>query len=252
MSEFNTASVKTVSDAIKRKRKTKKTNRLKRWMRRLLVLLVVVSVGFGIYKLDKSSLFRVTAISVSNNTLYSNEEMIEVLDIQIGDRMWFIYNWLYRNTFHEISGVKKVTLTKKNNVLLIATQEVTPIAIFGSEYLLADGETIEITEFNKHYKNQLPRIEGFTEDDLQVRLAQSMAILKPEILQLISSVNQVTTTYDSAQIRLLLHDQKQVYSDFRSLELFNDYPLFVDQIAPENNCVYLDFTSRSARSAPCE
>lgn len=252
MSEFNTASVKTVSDAIKRKRKTKRAKRFKRWMKRLSVLLIVISVAFGMYKLDESSLFRISAISVSNNTLYSDEEIIEVLDIAIEDRMWLVYNWLYRNAFSEVNGVDGVTLSKKNNVLLVVVDESKPVAIQSETYLLANGETIEITAYNKLYKNQLPRVEGFIEADLQERLAQSMALLQPEILLLISSVNQVSTTYDSAQIQLLLHDQKQVYTDFRSLELLNDYPLFVDQIAPENNCVYLDYTSRSARSAPCE
>ena len=252
MSEYNTASVKTVSDAIKRKRKTKKANRFKKWMNRLLILVVLVGIGFGLYKLDESSLFRVSAISVSDNTLYSDEDIIDFLGIKVSDRMWFIYNWFYRNTFDDVTGIESVTLTKKNNVLMVAVNESSPVAIQGNYYLLANGEILEISEFNKHYKNQLPTIQGFVESDLQQRLAESMANLDPEILLLISSVNQVTTTYDAAQIHLLLHDQKQVYSDFRSLELLNDYPLIVDKITPENNCVYLDFTSRSARSAPCD
>jgi cell division septal protein FtsQ len=252
MSEFNTASVKTVSNAIKRKRKNKRVNRFKKFMKRLFILILLLSVGFGLYKLDESKIFRLSAISVSNNTLYSNEEIIEVLDINVNDRMWLIYNWFYRNTFNEVNGVEAVKLTKKNKVLLVSVTESHPVGVVASDYLLANGKLTPISEFNKHYQVQLPEITGFNEDDLQVRLAQSMAILKPEILLLIGEVQQITTSYDSAQIRLLLHDKKQVYSDFRSLVLLNDYPLFVDKIGAAENCIYLDFTSRTARSAPCE
>lgn len=252
MSEFNTASVKTVSNAIKRKRKTKKVNRFKKWMKRLIVLLVILIIGFGLYKIDESSLFRISAISVSNNTLYSDEEIIDVLNIKVSDRIWLVYNWFYRDAFAHVSGIESATLTKKNNVLMVSVTESKPVAIQANEYLLANGKSIEISEFNKHYRNQLPEVEGFSEDDLQLKLAESMSELKPEILLLIASVKQVSTTYDSSQIHLILHDKKQVFSDFRSLELLNSYPLFVDQITAENNCVFLDYTSRSARSAPCE
>lgn len=252
MSEYNTASVKTISNAIKRKRKVKRANRFKRWLRRLLILLLLSAIGFGVYTLDQSSLFRLSAISVSNNTLYSDQEITKTLDIAVNDRTWLIHDWFYRNTFNEVNGIESVKLIKKNNVLLVRVVESKPVGILKDFYLLANGKEVEITEFNKHYQNQLPQIQGFDDQPLQDRLAMSMATLKPEILLLIGDVQQVTTTYDNAQIRLLLHDKKQVYSDFRSLELFNNYPLFVDQIAAANNCIYLDFTSRSARSAPCD
>ena len=98
----------------------------------------------------------------------------------------------------------------------------------------------------------MPEIIGFDDEELLERLSESLMKLKPEILMLIASLNQFTTTYDQAQVWMLLNDKKQVFSDFRAVELFNNYPLFVDQISPENDCIYLDYTSSSARSSPCQ
>lgn len=252
MTQHQTAPVKTVSDALKRKRKKKKVSTFKRWAKRFILIVLVLGLVFGLYKLDESKLFRINAITVSNNTVLSNEEVIELLNVNINDRIWLTHDFLRQGLAESISSIESFKFYKNNGVLMIDVNESRPVGIKGNELLLTNGKRSDITTFNQHYRMRLPLITGFDSEELLVRLAMSLSELEPEILMIIASVNQFERTYDQAQLWLLLNDRRQVYSDFRSVHLLNNYPLFVDQIAPGNDCIFLDASSLSARSAPCE
>ncbi len=252
MSEYNTQPVKTVSEGLKRKRKKKRKSAFKKWFSRFLLLSLLIGIIFGLYKLDQSTLFRVSAITVSNNHVMSDHEIIDALDIEINDRLWLIYDWFNKDKLHAFASIEDFSFKKQDNVLMISVSEVAVVGFDQEQLWLENGAHTPITSFNEHYLQKVPMISGFNEEELSKRLGESLALLQTEILMIISNVHQVETSYDQAQLWLLLHDQKQVFSDFRSLELLNNYPLFVDQIAPENDCIYLDYASRSARSSPCE
>ncbi len=252
MTQHHTAPVKTVSDALKRKRKKKKMSTFKRWTRRVVFVLVVVVLMFGLYKLDESDMFRVKAITVSNNTVLSNEEVIELLNININDRMWLTHDFLKQGLAESIYSIESFVFYKNDGILMIDVLESRPVGIKGNELLLHNGKFADITPYNLHYRMTLPLITGFDSNELLERLAQSLSELDVEILMIIDSVHQFERTYDQAQLWLLLSDRRQVYSDFRSIHLLNNYPLFVDQITPGNDCIFLDASSLSARSAPCE
>ncbi len=252
MSEYNTASVKTVSDAIKRKRKKRRKSTFRKWFVRVLLVLIFSASMVGVYKLDQSMLFRVKAIQVSNNHVLSENQIVDAFDISLNDRTWLIHAFLLKNQITNYKSIESFEITKKNNIVLIQVNEYDVVG-YKDEYLMVEnGELISITDFNQHYVLKVPEIIGFDDEELSNRLAQSLALLNPEIRMIISSVTQKETTYDEAQIWMLLADRKQVFSDFRSVELLNNYPLFVDQIADGNNCIYLDYTSSSARSSICE
>lgn len=252
MSEYNTASVKTVSDAIKRKRKKQRKSTFRKWFVRFLIVLIVSASVYGLYKLDQSMLFRVKAIQVSNNHVLSENQIIEAFDISLNDRTWLIHSFLLKNQVSDYKSIESFEITKKNNIVLIHVNEYDVVGYKGNHLMLENGELITINEFNQHYVLKVPEIIGFNDQELTIRLAESLALLNPEIRMIVSSVTQKETTYDEAQIWMLLADKKQVFSDFRSVELLNNYPLFVDQIADGNNCIYLDYTSSSARSSVCE
>jgi cell division septal protein FtsQ len=252
MSEYNTASVKTVSDAIKLKRKKRRKSTFRKWFVRFLLVAIILSISYGIYKLDQSNIFRVKAIRVSNNHVLSQEQIIDAFDISINDRVWLIHDFMLNDKIQDYKSIESYELTKKNNVVLINVNEFDVVGYKNDTLLLANGAYIDITEFNQHYLLKVPEIHGFDDEELSTRLAESLGLLTPEIRMIISSVQQKETTYDQAQIWMVLFDQKQVFSDFRSVELLNNYHLFVDQIAPGNNCIYLDYTSSSARSSVCE
>ncbi len=252
MADSNTRSVKTVSNAIKRQRKRQKTKLIRRWLVRILIVTVITITIFGVYYLDRSTLFRVKTITVSNNTILSNQEVIDVLDVHVNDRMWLIYDFLQQNKVSDVPSIESFSYKKQNNVLMITINESKPVGVRNDELLLANGKTSPITPFNNHYRMTLPIIRGFEEPQLQSRLTESLSQLDQTIMLIIDSVTQHEVTYDQAQLWLILSDQRQVFSDFRSLYLLNNYPLFVDQIASGNNCIYLDATSQSARSARCE
>ncbi len=252
MTNKDTSSYKVISTALRQQRKNKQKSRFRKAIVILVGLAIVSTFILVGYKLDQSSLFRVSVIIVNNNQLYDDEEILAHLKLAEGQRMWLIHPFLYKNKALGLNGVEDLTLKKQGNVLLVEVVEQAVVGYKDEFLLVEEGYLIQITDYNEHFQKQVPIIEGFDDDQLLNRLGESLSKLNPEVLLLVASIEQVTTTYDHAQLWLLLTDQKQVYSDFRSLELLNDYPLFVDQIAPENNCIYLDYTSSSARSSPCE
>lgn len=252
MSEYNTASVKTVSEAIKRKRKKQRKSTFRKWFVRFLIVSFISASVYGLYKLDESMLFRVKSIRVSNNHVLSEKQIIEAFDISLNDRTWLIHSFLLENQIADYKSIESFEITKKNNIVLIQVNEYDVVGYKGDNLLIENGDFISINDFNQHYVLKVPEIIGFDDQELTNRLAESLMLLNPEIRMIIASVTQKETTYDEAQIWMLLTDKKQVFSDFRSVELLNNYPLFVDQIADGNNCIYLDYTSSSARSSVCE
>lgn len=252
MTNKDTSSYKVISTALRQQRKNKQKSRFRKVIVILVGLIIVSAFLLVGYKLDQSSLFRVSAIIVNNNQLYEDEEILAHLKLAEGQRIWLIHPFLYKNKALGLNGVEDLTLKKQGNILLVEVLEQAVVGYKDEFLLVKEGYLIRMTDFNEHFQKQVPIIVGFDDDQLLNRLGESLSKLNPEVLLLVASIEQVTTTYDHAQLWLLLTDQKQVYSDFRSLELLNDYPLFVDQIAPENNCIYLDYTSSSARSSPCE
>src|SRR5690554_2271591 len=111
MSEYNTASVKTVSDAIKLKRKKRRKSTLRKWFVRFLLVAIILSISYGIYKLDQSNIFRVKAIRVSNNHVLSQEQIIDAFDISINDRVWLIHDFMLNDRIQDYKSIESYELT---------------------------------------------------------------------------------------------------------------------------------------------
>ncbi len=248
----DTSSFKAISKAIRQKRKQKRKTKQRQMIVVLVFVVVINLLMYGLYKLDQSSLFRISKIIVNHNELYEDDVILDTLNLHAGKRTWLVHPILYKNKTHDLAGIESLTLRKKGRLLFVDVEEFKVLGFKANHFLIDGGSLIQITDFNRHLQKHVPEIIGFDDEELLERLSESLMKLKPEILMLIASLNQLTTTYDQAQVWMLLNDKKQVFSDFRAVELFNNYPLFVDQISPENDCIYLDYTSSSARSSPCQ
>lgn len=252
MTSQDTASVKKVSGAIKKRQKKQRRRTLIRWLKRLSIGSLIGLVGFGIVKLDQSSIFRVNHIVVSNNLIYTEAQIKSLLNIDIYDRTWLIYQWFKENRIKNDPVLEEVTLSIKNNILLIQVKESKAVGLMNDRLLLENGNLVDVADHHQSLLASIPIISGFEEADYPQQLALALSSLEPSMLFYISMIVQKQTSYDDAQLHLFLQDHNQVFSDFRSLYLLNDYKYFVNQIKPENKCIYLDAISSSAISQPCE
>lgn len=248
----NTASVKKVSSVIKKRQKSKRRKLFRVWFKRLSILTLILLCGYGIYRVDASELFKVKQIVIAHNTIYSDNQIKKLLNIDIGDRTWLIYPWLKANRIKDDRVIAEVDLSIKNNILLVSVNEYRLVGVYKDRLLLENGHVVNYLAHHQPIVDLVPLIEGFESEEYQLRLAEALAQLEPMMLFAISMIQQKQTSYDEAQLHLLLKDQNQVFSDFRSLSLLNDYRFFVNQIKPENKCIYIDAISSSAISQPCE
>jgi cell division protein FtsQ len=251
----NTASIKAVTQAIK-DRKTRQRQRLiKVYTRRLIFLVLAIVIGFGCYWLDQSDLFRIKSVSVIGNDHVSDQEVIELSEIRVGERIWLTSKNGVRKKISASPWVADVRVIKNQNIITI---EITEHRILGYKVndkislLLQSGSLIALKESQLDWIATHAIISGFDEEDLLNKLVSSFADVDDSIMIFISEIHQTSVSYDRALIRLVMSDGNQIFTDFAALDLINEYKLIVNQISPANKCIYFDALHRAYSSRPCE
>jgi cell division septal protein FtsQ len=251
----NTASIKAVTQAIKDKKNRQRQHLVKVYTRRLIFLVLALIVGFGCYWLDRSDIFRIMSVSVIGNDHVTDQEIIELSEIRVNDRIWLTFNNSVKRKISASAWVADVRIIKNQNIITI---EVTEHRILGYKVndkislLLQSGSLIALKESQLDWIATHAIISGFEEEDLLDKLVKSFADVDDSIMMFISEIHQSAVSYDSALIRLVMSDGNQIFTDFAALDLINEYKLIVNQISPSNKCIYFDALHRAYSSRPCE
>ncbi len=244
-------SVKDISSSIKSKRR--KARQL--FFRRLFVFVVSILVlslfGFGLYTIDQSPIFRIQAIIVSNTRLSSEEEIRKVLPFKVGERQWIFHPWWTDIPIND-DAIESISFVMNNKTMIVEVKEYKPLAINETSILLSNGQYYPLNTRHQSITAYLPNVEGFSESELSVKLANALIELEDFVLNLMSSIQQTPLSYDEAMMVITLDNGLNIYSDLRSLVLLNQLPLFIDLINETNNCLYLDSVTSTARAAPCQ
>ena len=138
-----------------------------------------------------------------------------------------------------------------NRTMIVEVKEFKPLAISESHILLSNGQYYPLNHRHRSILAYLPSVDGFNESELSVKLANALIELEDFVLNLMASIEQTPLSYDEAMMVITLDNGLNIYSDLRSLILLNQLPLFIDLINEDNNCLYLDSVTSTARAAPC-
>jgi cell division septal protein FtsQ len=243
-------SVKDISTQIKEKRRLARLKLIKRIVFSIIFLVTLALVSYGLYALDKSQTLRIQNIIISNVRVSNEEKVREQLPFQLYDRLW-MHLPLWTNIPINDDAIESITFKINNRNVLIMVTEYKPLALTSTHILLSNGVYYPQTSTNKANLGFLPNVEGFEESELSVKLANALLDLEDFVLNLMANIKQNPLSYDEAMMIVTLDNGMNIHSDLRSLYLLNQLPLFIDLINENNNCLYLDSVTSTARAAPC-
>lgn len=246
----NIPTVKEISSHIKANRKKARL----RFIRKLIVFLVssmlILLIGFGLYTLDQSSLFRIQNIIISDVRLSNSQTIQNQLPFSKGDRLWLNLPWFTKIQVND-DAIESISFVYNQNNAFISVVEHKPLAKTADALLLSNGVFYPLKPEHSSLFYYLPQLEGFSEGELSVKLASSLIGLEDFVLNLMANVRQNPSTYDEAMMIVTLDNGLNIHTDLRSLILLNQLPLFIDLIDENNDCLYLDSVTSTARAAPC-
>jgi len=252
----DTASVKTVTSAIKKHKKQQLKRRIGLFFRRLLIVVICGLLGFGLYKLDQSMMFRVVTITVSGNHYVSDQEIIELSTLSKGQRTWLIHEFFIQPKIEGNPWIQSASIIVKDKIASLIIVENRPIGYQVSDsisILLPTGMAIEINEQQRDWIATLPIIIGFKDELLRKKLGKAFSLIDDHVMMFIAEIHQSAVSYDAALLMIVMQDGHRVFSDFSNLEMLNDYHLIASQLKPENKCIiFLDIKSRAISSRPCD
>lgn len=250
----DTASIKAVTQAIKERKARQRKRLIDIYVRRLIFLILFIAMAITLVWLDRSDIFRVRSVSVTGNLHISDQEVIALSEITVGDRMWLISKNGVRKRVSASDWVDDVRVIKKDQLITIEIKEHRILGYKVTDkisLLLQSGTWISLKESQLPWIATHALIHGFDEGSLNAKLVNAFSSVDDSIMIFISEIHQYSTTYDEAMIRLIMSDGNQIFTDFEGLDLINEYKLIVNRINPSNKCIYFDAKNRAYSSRPC-
>ncbi len=246
----NIPTVKEISSHIKANRKKARLRLLRKLVVFIVSSMLITLIGFGLYMLDQSSLFRIQTIIISDVRLSDEQTIRNQLPFSKGDRLWLHLPWF--TTIHiDDDAIESISFVFNQNNAFVSVVEYKPLAKTTSTLLLSNGVFYPLKPEHSSLFYYLPQLDGFSESELSVKLATSLLGLEDFVLNLMANIKQNPSTYDEAMMIVTLDNGLNIHTDMRSLILLNQLPLFIDLIDDNNDCLYLDSVTSTARAAPC-
>lgn len=243
-------SAKEVLHEFKMKKVAARRLLLKRLLLTLLIVVSLMIMGSVAYILDQSDLLRIQNIVISNNYLADTHRIREHLPFEVNDRIW-LHLPLWRKLSIHDDAIETLTFAINGRNVFVWVQEYKPLARNDTHLLLSNGLFYPLTPQLATKLAFLPKLEGFETSELSVKLANALLSLEDFVINLMASIAQNPISFDNAMVEITLNNGLRIHSDLRSLFLLNQLPLFIDLINENNNCLFLDSVTSTARAAPC-
>lgn len=214
----------------------------------LIVCLLVLSVVT--FLIDQSDLLRIQNIIISNNHLAQTQRIRDNLPFKEDDRIWLhLPQWTTLSI--QDDAIKSLNFVLNGRNVIVWVEEFKPLARTNTHILLSNGTFYPLSSRLDMELAFLPKLEGFETRELSVKLADALLSVEDFVLNLMANIAQNPLSFDNAMVEITLNNGLRIHSDLRSLFLLNQLPLFIDLINENNNCLFLDSVTSTARAAPC-
>lgn len=237
-------SIDHIKESIEARKKKMRRIKRRKFLRKLVKVICVVAIVTLIVMFDRSEYSRFRDIRVVGNELISTQEIMEKLDLNVGDRMVFNGEKRIEKRLHDIEGLDTIdaTIYYKQGILNVKVKEHAKIGYVRNEtleVLYADGSRRSVSKETLRSINGLPLFVGFEDDKITPDLLKGFSELNSEILLTISEVHRSPESYDEFNMKLVMNNNYFVYTGISALPLLRSYASIIDRADPENRCIYL-------------
>lgn len=201
----------------------------------VLITIFLICIFFLLY--FQSSYSKVNEIKLSGNVLFSNEQYIELIDIEENQSMWSFKPEELEKSILQLKWIKSATVERDwlttVSIKIEESPKVAYIAENSTFYPILENGYVFIEELSD-LPIDAPVFLQFDDEELRKRLLKQLANLKPEVLALISQINAAPSSSDPYSIILYMNDGYEVRAEITTLaSKLNYYPSIVAQIEQE-------------------
>jgi len=248
--------VESVDDLIaKRKAYNRKVKR-NRWLKRLGVFLLTLTLAFLSYAYIITPLSTVNRIEIIGNHMLSKQEILSTLKITQGTPVYQLDIAALNETLTSIDLVKQgqIILTDHNTIRieLIERRGVALILLPSELILLTDeAEFITMSAQRLLLNMNLPLVVGMDDSTELSDLALILGTLNDEILVNISEIHKEKTLYNEPQLRLMMQEGNTVFAPLSALSALDKYLQVVKMTNETNSCFSIADISFSLVKLEC-
>lgn len=258
------ALVQKIQDDIKKERKEKRRRMRIKFLKRLLLFVLVILMGLGLYWFDQSSYSKIREIEVKGTENIPKETLLSQISLKEDDRLISGTYYKYFNQ-DNLPGVanKSLKLYYTKGLITLTVQEYPVVGYINepnTKLLFSDNALIE----NDSYRaGSVPRLVGFNEKIIEDNPSFSDKLRKMDTSSFnsISEIHLIEEPLEDIYFKLIMNNGYFVFTNLDNILLMDYYSDIVSGIQsgnkPENRCIFfLDYghtpENQSAVSRPCE
>ena len=256
--------VEKIQNNIKKERREKKRRMRLKFFKRLFTLLLIVSVGIGLFFFDQSEYSRIREIEVKGNQYIPTETLLSQIAINENDGLIYgtYYKLFNRDTIPGVAN-KSLKLYYTKGLISLTVQEFPVVGYMNTPsttLLFSDNALIE----NDSYRTgSVPKLVGFDAITLQNNPSFADKLMKMDASSFnsISEIHLIEEPLEDIYFKLIMNNGYFVFTNLDNILLMDYYSDIVSGIQtgskPDNRCIFfLDYghtpDSQSAVSRPCE
>ena len=243
------------NDIIKRKIKNKKFKRFLNYKFRLYLLGIFLSWLTIILIFFNNDNNNIRKVIVTNNTYLKDEYIIKLSELTSEDK----YNIFDKNKIEdnilESPYIKDIKVIYEDyNIINLEIIEESLVAYqFNDEpvILTKDGNSIKIEKEFEYLISYYPILFGDYTDDILKKICDGLNKLESSVIENISEIEPFETTYDPNMLRILMRDNRFIFTSTLSLEPINYYYDIVKELEEDEVCLYVIEISNHMYSSIC-
>ena len=214
--------------------KSKKRKVRIKYGRIFLFILLVVGTIIGIYKVFN---IRVTNIYVTGNTIYTDQEIIDLAGLHNYPRVIAIRNrkiesQLKQNKYIKDAYVSRTSFLQKVNIEITENK---PLLYYQYDnvYLLSNYEKTSD-------RFEVPILINQTPEDILKKLLKKMSTIDEDVLYRISEIRYRPSNVDDELFYLTMNDGNYIYINIKNLKKLNNYIEIIRSFDNKKGIIHLD------------
>jgi len=246
VSDNSINSLDSVLDYKQKKKLAKKTRRLKK---RIKLLLVFLFIGGLISIYFFTSLSNVKTIKISGNYYLSDSEILSMTDIDLSSKYLLVNDRKIATNLKENTFIEDATVSKSGfgNILLNIKEKKIAGYVYSdaTELYFTDGTFTALSDDKLSLISNGPLFIDLSSDMVQ-KTAIAFNDVDIGVIRQMSEVSLHIETYDSEMLQILMSNDKYLFTSLKSTSVLNSYFDLSKYLTDSDKCIYIDELSGHA------
>ena len=195
----------------------------------VIIIYIIIRVLFNI---------RTKNIIILNNNHYSDEDIIEVSNIENYPKFILLSKNKIKNKIKKLDLIEDVTIKKKIGFILeidVKEKKILYYVRSKEEYMASDYNTYKIDNLVGY-----PTLINYVPSDIEEAFVNKFKDIDNNVISLISEIEYSKTNFDDKRFLLYMNDGNEVYVTISRLDLLNKYIEIIQKVNNKKGILYLD------------